>query len=56
MVVTMICIVFSDSLHLSNLTLPILFDWYSNHPFLFMLALSEIVTFFKEGRKANETN
>lgn len=47
MIVTMICIVFSDSLHLSNLTLPILFDWYSNHPFLSILVIIELIAFSK---------
>ena len=47
MIVTMICIVFSDSLHLSNLTLPILFDWYLNHPFLSILVIIELISFSK---------
>lgn len=43
MLITILCIIFSSKLTFSGLTLPILFDWYSYHPFLFMLALGEIV-------------
>jgi len=40
---TLIFIAFSKSLCFDNLTLTSLFDWYISHPFLFMLAFSEIV-------------
>lgn len=46
MIITLLCIIFSNSLSLNGLTLPVLFDWYCNHPFLFMLAVSETVSFF----------
>lgn len=44
MILTFICIIFS-SLQFDGLTLPILFQWYCNHPFLFMLALGEIFSY-----------
>lgn len=44
MILTFICIIFS-SLHFDGLTLPMLFQWYCNHPFLFMLALGEIFSY-----------
>lgn len=42
MLITLLCIIFASDLSFNGLTLPILFDWYCLHPFLFMLALSDI--------------
>ena len=41
MIITLLCIAFSQTLNFEGLTLPILFDWYCNHPFLFLLAVGE---------------
>lgn len=43
MIVTLLCIAFSQTLNFEGLTLSILFDWYCNHPFLFLLALGEML-------------
>ena len=43
MLVTLLCILFCKDLQLEGLTLQILFNWYCNHPFLFMMAASEII-------------
>ena len=43
MIITLLCIIFSKTLSLKGLTLPILFDWYCYHPFLFMFAIAEII-------------
>lgn len=42
MFITLLCIMFSNSLNFDGLTLPILFQWFCNHPFLFMFAIGEI--------------
>lgn len=51
MIITLLCILFSKVLVFKGLTLQILFDFYSRHPFLFMMAVGEIfsarVTFNK---------
>ena len=44
MIVTLLCIIFSKSLSLDGLTLPVLFNWYCNHPFIFMLAVGEVIS------------
>ena len=46
MLITLLCIIFSD-LKFDGLTLPVLFEWYCNHPFLFLFAVSEIVEYAK---------
>ena len=43
MFITLLCILFSNNLNFDNLTLTSLFNWYVNHPFLFMYAFSETV-------------
>jgi hypothetical protein len=45
MILTLLCVIFSHTLNFDGLTLPILFQWYCNHPFLFMLALGEIFSY-----------
>ena len=40
---TLIFIALFKDLCFDNLTLTSLFNWYINHPFLFMLAVSEVV-------------
>ena len=42
MIITLLCILFSKNLSFNGLTLPILFEWYCNHPFLFMFVMGEI--------------
>lgn len=44
MIITLLCIIFSSKLTFGGLTLPVLFDWYCYHPFLFMFAYVEIVS------------
>lgn len=41
MIVTLLCILFSNNLNFDGLTLQTLFEWYCNHPILFMLAVCE---------------
>ena len=49
MIVTLLCIFLSKTLALKGLTLYNLFEWYVNHPFLFMLAFSELVSVSTKG-------
>lgn len=42
MIITLICILFSNSLNFDGLTLSGLFQWYQHHPFLFLFALGEV--------------
>lgn len=49
MIVTWLCILFSKTLALKGLTLYNLFEWYVNHPFLFMLAFSELFSVSTKG-------
>lgn len=44
MIITLLCLLFSNTLNFDGLTLQSLFQWYSNHPFLFMMATSELVS------------
>ena len=46
MLTTLLCILFSDTLNFDGLTLQSLFQWYNNHPFLFMLVVAEVVNMF----------
>ena len=43
-IITLLCVIFSKTLSLNGLTLPILLEWYCHHPFLFMLAISTTLT------------
>jgi hypothetical protein len=43
MLVTLFCIIFSNDLSFSNLTLQTLLHWYCNHPILFLLAFSDCI-------------
>ena len=43
MLVTLFCIIFSNDLSFSNLTLQMLLHWYCNHPILFLLAFSDLI-------------
>lgn len=49
MIVTLLCVFLSKTLALKGLTLYNLFEWYVNHPFLFMLAFSELVYVSRKG-------
>ena len=42
MFIALLCVIFAKDLSFSGLTLPVLFTWFCNHPFLFIFALSEI--------------
>ena len=44
MFTTLLCILFSTTLNFENLTLATLCDWYCEHPFLLMFAISEILS------------
>lgn len=44
MFTTLLCIMFSSTLNFDNLTIQTLFEWYCQHPFLLMFAISEILT------------
>ena len=44
MFITLLCVMFSSTLNFDNLTIQSLFDWYCQHPFLLMFAISEIFT------------
>ena len=43
MFITILCIFFANHLTLYHLTLQTLFKWYCNHPFLFMMAVTELM-------------
>jgi len=47
MIVTLLCIMFSKILNFDGLTLQTLFEWYCNHPILFMLAMCECTGMIK---------
>ena len=42
MIITLLCIIFSSDLSFGNLTLQTLFQWYCNHPLLFILAFCDL--------------
>lgn len=43
MFITLLCIFFANDLTLYHLTLQTLFNWYCNHPLLFMMAVTELM-------------
>jgi hypothetical protein len=43
MFIILLCILFSGTLNFDNLTLISLFNWYVNHPFLFIFAIYNII-------------
>ena len=47
MIVTLLCIAFSSILNFDGLTLQTLFEWYCNHPFLFILFIWEYAGLIK---------
>ena len=44
MFLTFLFVTFSQQLTFKHLTLPILWQWYCNHPFCFLFALSEMLS------------
>lgn len=51
MIITLLCIIFNETLNLDGLTVIKLWEWFNLHPFLFMLALSEIMAEFISSSK-----
>ena len=51
MFITLLCIIFSETLKFDGLTVIKLWEWFNLHPFLFMLALSEIIAEFISSSK-----
>ncbi len=49
MFTVLLCAIFAKGLSLNGLTLPALFSWFCNHPFLFIFAIEEIIL---EGQRA----
>ena len=56
MIITLLCIIFSNDLSFSNLTLQALFQWYCNHPFLFILAFMDFTGKFNLIEIENKIN
>lgn len=45
MFITILCVLCSQALDFDHLTLPILFNWYCGHPFLFMFMICELASY-----------
>lgn len=43
MIVILLCVAFSSILNFDGLTLQTLFEWFSNHPILFLLTIYEFL-------------
>lgn len=42
--ITLLCILFYSDLNFEGLTISYIFEWYGNHPFWAMFAITEIVS------------
>lgn len=45
MFLTFLFVTFSQQLTFKHLTLPILWQWYCNHPFLFLMVCGELMSY-----------